>query len=110
MRNGHAAYGYECSDAGENPVRFRRTMDGPLAWFLLFGAGVVCGVLNVVAGGESEEHQHREAQERATAGVANATNRVGILFQNVGAVWGFRRAGVLDTGAVLRTPTFAGEP
>ena len=30
------------------------------------------------------------------ATVANGTNRVGILLQNVGAVWGFHRYGVLD--------------
>ena len=34
-------------------------------------------------------------------GVANATNRIGILTQNVAAVWSFDRSGVLDRRALL---------
>jgi len=68
----------------------------------LFATGVVAGVLNVLAGGGSFLTLPVLIFLGLPATTANGTNRVGILFQNVGAVWGFRRHGVLDAGWALR--------
>ncbi len=62
----------------------------------LFLAGSVAGILNVVAGGGSFLTLPVLLYLGLPTTVANATNRVGILFQNVGAVVSFRRHGVLD--------------
>lgn len=61
----------------------------------LFGAGLVAGVLNVLAGGGSFLTLPTLIFLGLPATLANGTNRVGILFQNVGAVWGFHRHRVL---------------
>jgi hypothetical protein len=68
---------------------------------LLFAAGAVAGVINVVAGGGSFLTLPLLMFMGLPAGVANGTNRVGILFQNVGAVWSFQRHGVLDWSSLL---------
>jgi uncharacterized membrane protein YfcA len=61
----------------------------------------VAGVLNVIAGGGSFLTLPILIFMGLPATVANGTNRVGILFQNVGAVWGFHRHRVLDWRSVL---------
>ena len=66
-----------------------------LGWAALFATGVAAGALNVVAGGGSFLTLPVLIFLGLPATVANATNRVGILTQNVGAVWGFHRYGVL---------------
>ena len=71
-------------------------MTGGLAYFGLFGAGILAGALNVVAGGGSFLTLPLLIFAGLPPSVANGTNRVGILFQNLGAVWGFHRHGVLD--------------
>jgi len=68
---------------------------------LLFAAGLVAGVLNVIAGGGSFLTLPILMFLGLPAGVANGTNRVGILLQNVGAVWSFQRDGVLDLRSLL---------
>lgn len=70
-------------------------------YLLLFGAGIVAGALNVVAGGGSFLTLPILMFLGLPAGVANGTSRVGILLQNVGAVWSFERHGVLDRRATL---------
>lgn len=67
---------------------------------LLFLAGGVAGTLNVVAGGGSFLTLPTLIFFGLPAGVANGTNRVGILLQNIAAVWSFRRSGVRTPGAV----------
>jgi len=62
---------------------------------ILFGAGCVAGTLNVVAGGGSFLTLPILIFLGLPATVANGTNRVAILLQNVGAVWGFHHHGVL---------------
>lgn len=67
-------------------------------WLLypaLFASGLVAGVLNVVAGGGSFLTLPVLLLLGMPAAVANGTNRVGIVLQNVGAVWGFERHGVM---------------
>ena len=66
----------------------------PFLW--LFLAGFVAGTLNVIAGGGSFLTLPILIFMGLPATVANGTNRVGILLQNVGAVWGFHRYRVLN--------------
>lgn len=79
-------------------------MIGDASWTLplLFVGGAVAGTLNVVAGGGSFLTLPLMIFLGMPAGVANGTNRVALLFQNTGAVWGFRRHGVLDVRLAVR--------
>lgn len=63
---------------------------------LLASAGFVSGVLNVLAGGGSFLTLPILIFLGLPAALANGTNRVGVLMQNVSAVWSFHRFGVLD--------------
>ena len=71
-----------------------------IPYVVLFGVGCIAGVLNVIAAGGSFLTLPILIFLGLPATVANGTNRVGILLQNVGAVWGFHRYGVLDWRAV----------
>jgi len=76
-------------------------MDSWTEYLLLFAAGCVAGTLNVIAGGGSFLTLPILIFLGLPPGVANATNRVGLLLQNIGAVWSFRRDGVLDLRALV---------
>jgi hypothetical protein len=67
---------------------------------LLFGAGLFAGVINVIAGGGSFLTLPILMFLGLPAGIANGTNRVGILLQNVAAVWSFERHKVLSWGSL----------
>jgi uncharacterized membrane protein YfcA len=71
-------------------------VDDALAYVLLVAAGVVASILNVVAGGGSFLTLPILIFLGLPSVVANGTNRVGVLMQNVSAIWGFHSAGVLD--------------
>lgn len=62
---------------------------------LLFATGVIAGALNVIAGGGSFLTLPILIFLGLPATLANGTNRVAIVIQNLGAVWGFDRHGVL---------------
>ena len=81
-------------------------MDPWFAYLLLFAAGCVAGALNVLAGGGSFLTLPVLIFLGLPPGIANATNRVAIFLQNIGAVWSFKRFGVLDT----RSLTWAALP
>jgi uncharacterized membrane protein YfcA len=83
---------------------------GPLHVALLFGAGLVAGTVNVLAGGGSFLTLPVLIFVGLPPGIANATNRVGVLLQNVGAVWGFHRHRVLPWRVALwaSVPAMAG--
>ncbi len=66
------------------------------SYLVLFGAGLVAGTLNVIAGGGSFLTLPILIFLGLPPTVANGTNRVGIFLQNVAAVWGFNRHRVLD--------------
>lgn len=66
---------------------------------LLLAGGFVAGVLNVVAGGGSFLTLPLLIFLGLPPGVANATNRLGIVAQNLGAVVAFDRRRVLDRSA-----------
>ncbi len=63
---------------------------------LLFGAGVVSGWINVLAGGGSLLSVPVMVFLGMSGPVANGTNRIGIIAQNFFAVWGFFRQGFSD--------------
>lgn len=65
-----------------------------LNYLLIFGTGCIAGFLNVVAGGGSLLTLPVLIFLGLPPSMANGTNRVGILLQNVFAVWGFKSKGV----------------
>jgi len=65
------------------------------SWMALFAAGLAAGLINVLAGGGSFLTLPVLIFLGLPATVANATNRVAILLQNLVAVPGFHRHGVL---------------
>lgn len=73
-----------------------------LAMVLLFLAGTAAGTLNVLAGGGSMLTLPLLIFLGLPGAVANGTNRVAILVQNIGAVWGFHRHGILEWRWLLR--------
>lgn len=81
-----------------------------LSFALLAAVGLVAGALNVVAGGGSFLTLPVLIFLGLPAAVANGTNRVGVLLQNVGGVWGFHRHRVLDWrwGLQVSVPALAG--
>jgi len=72
-----------------------------LAWGLLFVVGLVAGALNVVAGGGSLLTLPVLIFLGVPATIANGTNRVAILMQNLAATEAFRRHRVLDPRALV---------
>ncbi len=67
-----------------------------LQYTLLFLVGLVAGTLNVIAGGGSFLTMPLLIFMGLPPIVANGTNRVGILCQNITASWSFQRHGVVD--------------
>ncbi len=79
----------------------------PLFWQipLLFAVGIVAGILNVLAGGGSLLTLPLLIFMGLPSAVANGTNRIAILCQNIFAIRGFRKRGVLPLQlALLCTP------
>lgn len=86
---------------------------GELTWaesLALLGVGVVSGALNVLAGGGSFLSLPLLIFLGLPPSVANGTNRIAILVQNMGAVWRFRRHGLVDGSwiAMAAVPAAAG--
>ena len=73
----------------------------PLAQAALLVAGAVAGALNVVAGGGSFLTLPLMIFLGLPPTVANGTNRIAILAQNVAGTWGFQRHGLVDRRWVL---------
>jgi uncharacterized membrane protein YfcA len=71
-------------------------VDDLVPYLLLIAAGIAASILNVLAGGGSFLTLPILIFLGLPTVVANATNRVGVLMQNLSAVWGFHSAGVLD--------------
>jgi uncharacterized membrane protein YfcA len=64
--------------------------------------GFVAGVINTIAAGGSFLTLPLLLFLGLPATVANGTNRVGVLLQNISAVWGFHRGDVLEWSWGLR--------
>jgi uncharacterized membrane protein YfcA len=81
-----------------------------LSMTALFAVGVVSGALNVVAGGGSFLTLPVLLFVGLPAGEANATNRIGVLAQNLTGVWGFHRSSALNWrwAAAACVPALAG--
>lgn len=72
---------------------------------LLFGVGIVAGILNVLAGGGSLLTLPLLIFMGLPSAVANGTNRIAIFCQNIFAIRGFRKRGVMPLDlALLCTP------
>lgn len=71
-------------------------MESSVGYLALFLVGIVVGTLNVIAGGGSFLSLPLLMFLGLPPSVANGTNRVGIVMQNVAAVGSFDRHGVLD--------------
>ncbi|MEL7060006.1 MAG: TSUP family transporter [Acidobacteriota bacterium] len=71
-------------------------MDPWTALPLLFGVGVIAGALNTIAGGGSFLTLPALIFLGLPAGVANGTNRIGVLVQSIVATWSFDRHDLLD--------------
>jgi uncharacterized protein len=65
-------------------------------YIILVAVGILASTLNVLAGGGSFLTLPILIFLGLPTTIANGTNRLGVLMQNVGAVWGFHKAGVLD--------------
>jgi uncharacterized membrane protein YfcA len=74
------------------------TLPFPAAAAILVCVGLATGTLNVLAGGGSLLSLPVLIFLGLPPTVANGTNRVAILVQNIGAVWGFRRHGLIPRG------------
>ena len=79
----------------------RTDVNDLLIFPLLAAAGVVAGILNVIAGGGSFLTLPLMIFLGLPPSEANGTNRVGILSQNVAASFGFHRHGLFDRRAML---------
>jgi hypothetical protein len=77
-------------------------MDPTTTWLLLALGGLVAGIVNTLAGGGSLLTVPLLVLLGLPATVANGTNRIGVLFQNLVSTLRFRRGG-LD-GLVGATP------
>ena len=64
--------------------------------------GLVAGVVNTLAGGGSLLTVPLLVMLGLPGGVANGTNRVGILLQCLAAAWHFRKEGVLEARSVVQ--------
>lgn len=73
-------------------------------------AGVVAGAINVIAGGGSFLILPLLLFFGLPASLANGTNRVGVLSQNLGGIIGFHRHGAVDWSWALKAsiPALAG--
>ena len=69
-------------------------MEDPTTWLLLAVGGLVAGVINTLAGGGSLITVPLLVMVGLPATTANGTNRIGVLFQNVVAIWRFRKEGL----------------
>ncbi len=75
---------------------------GLTGYLLLFAVGLVAGTVNVIAGGGSFLTLPVMIFLGLPATVANGTNRVAILVQNVGAVAGFSRHRLVERSWLLK--------
>lgn len=81
-----------------------------LYYALLLVTGFAAGIINTLAGGGSNLTVPALMVMGMPADVANATNRVGVVFQSVSAVRGFHKHGKLPKEAItpILMPTLVG--
>ena len=76
-------------------------MDSWTGNLLLLFVGCIAGLLNVIAGGGSFLTLPILIFLGLPATIANGTNRLAILLQNIGAVWGFSRHRIVNWNSLL---------
>jgi uncharacterized membrane protein YfcA len=74
----------------------------PCEYFLLALVGFIAGILNVLSGGGSMLTVPAMIFLGLDGPVANGTNRIALIFQNVSAVLGFKQKNFSDFGLSLR--------
>ncbi len=79
-----------------------RHLTDSLFYPIVFGAGLVAGVVNTLAGADSLITLPVLMFLGLPAALANGTNRLSILVQNVAAIEGFRRRGIWDLGTGVK--------
>jgi uncharacterized membrane protein YfcA len=79
-----------------NPIRTNSVPELFLTSLILFLVGLVAGTLNVIGGGGSLLSLPVMIFLGLPPTVANGTNRVAILIQNIGAAWSFHQRGLLS--------------
>jgi len=67
------------------------TISDPVALIILFGVGIIAGFINVTAGGGSTLTLPVLIFLGLESSIANGTNRVAILLQNISAVYSFKQ-------------------
>ena len=67
------------------------TISDPVALIILFGVGLIAGFINVTAGGGSTLTLPVLIFLGLESSIANGTNRVAILLQNISAVYSFKQ-------------------
>ena len=77
-------------------------MDTVLTFLGLAVIGFAAGTVNTIAGGGSLLTLPALIFFGLPAGVANGTNRLGVIVQSAVATWRFQRAGVLQAGTAAR--------
>lgn len=99
-----------CAPTEPSPRTSPTVPDALTTPLLLFLAGLVAGTLNVIAGGGSMLTLPVMIFLGLPPTVANGTNRVAILIQNVGATWSFhqRRLISMEWVALAVPPALAG--
>lgn len=77
---------------------------------LLIVSGLLVGFINTLAGGGTIITVSLLIFLGLPAGVANGTNRIAVIFQNLVAVWSFRKQKILDAhkGLLYSIPSVAG--
>jgi len=77
---------------------------------LVVAGGIAAGVVNAMAGGGSLLTVPLLTFAGLPGGVANGTNRIGVLVMNIAAAWSFRRGGISVVGRVapVLAPTMIG--
>jgi len=73
----------------------------PLDIAMLAGGGLVAGIVNTLAGGDSLLTIPLLVLVGLPGNVANGSNRVGVLLQSAVAVWSFRAHGVSEARRAL---------
>ncbi|ADZ91934.1 sulfite exporter TauE/SafE family protein [Marinomonas mediterranea] len=68
---------------------------------LLIGTGFIAGIINTLAGGGSNLTLPALMVMGMPADIANATNRVGVVLQNLAATIGFKKAKKIDSQDIL---------
>ncbi len=81
-------------------------MDEISITLILFGAGLAAGFINVVAGGGSAITLPVLIFLGLDSATANGTNRVGILIQNISAVYSFKKEKYSQFGLSLKLSLF----